>query len=326
LHHRPLALPGGFLFFKEKEGDMNGTRISIRKILLAVDGSEHSHVAVLTVRDLTQICAKDLDCQVIVLSVLPSLEAPNHAAFSYPLNQAQKILKENGIQASADLVLGYPADVILNYATANQPDLIVLGAKGLRATLGILLGGVAQQVVENACCPVLVIRAPYRKIRNVLIVTDGSEYSRDAVEFAVNFQFISEANFHLLHVLPPSPLLTPDTITRVWNLGDEPLYLPVFTQEELDAEAEASQKAGKAILNEANQSLLAHNIQAKNILLRGDAATEILQYALDHQIDLIFAGSRGLGQVQSWLIGSVSRKLVHYGKCSVLLVKRPHDT
>ena len=67
--------------------------------------------------------------------------------------------------------------------------------------------------------------------------------------------------------------------------------------------------------------MLSQGIKAKNALLQGDAATEIIQYASNKEIDLIIAGSRGLSPMQSWLIGSVSRKLVHYAGCSVLLVK-----
>jgi nucleotide-binding universal stress UspA family protein len=55
--------------------------------------------------------------------------------------------------------------------------------------------------------------------------------------------------------------------------------------------------------------------------MRGDAATEIIQFARQHEIDLIVSGSRGLSPVTSWLLGSVSRKLVHYASCSVLIVK-----
>jgi len=54
------------------------------------------------------------------------------------------------------------------------------------------------------------------------------------------------------------------------------------------------------------------------------AVTEIIQYAKENQVDLIVAGSRGLTSMQSWLLGSVSRKLVHYAGCSVLIVKGPH--
>ena len=56
-------------------------------------------------------------------------------------------------------------------------------------------------------------------------------------------------------------------------------------------------------------------------LLWGDAGTEIIDYVKTHDIDLIVAGSRGLSQMRGWFLGSVSRKLVHYSNCSVLIVK-----
>jgi nucleotide-binding universal stress UspA family protein len=61
-------------------------------------------------------------------------------------------------------------------------------------------------------------------------------------------------------------------------------------------------------------------VDAASVLRRGDAATEILEYARSQQIDLIIVGSRGLGGMRGWLQGSVSRKLLHYANCSVLVV------
>lgn len=301
---------------------MSADAKAIHKILLAVDGSEHSLAAVRTVQDFTLASGSCAECLVMLIGALPHTEGSNQAVYLYPLQQAQKMLQESGIQTSLDLIQGFPAEVILDYAVAQRPDLIVIGAKGLRATFGILLGGVAQRVVEYAECPVLIIRAPYRKITHVLIVTDGSEHSRNAVEFAAKFPFSPQTLFHLLHVLPPSAILTPETLARVWSMTDYSFEMPIFTTQELEEEVESARKAGQAILDEANRILLEHNIHAKTTLLRGDAATEVLQYAKESQIDMLVAGSRGLSQMQSWLVGSVSRKLVHYAECSVLLVKR----
>lgn len=304
---------------------MSSNPKSIHKILLAVDGSEHSYAAVQTVRDFALSSASCAGCQVMILGALPPAEGSNQAAYLFPLQQAQKMLDGKKIPTNVELIQGFPTEVILNYAAAQKPDLIVVGAKGLRATFGILLGGVAQQVVEYAECPVLVIRAPYRKLMHVLLVTDGSTHSRNAMEFAAKFPFIPDASFHLLHVLPPSAILTPETLARVWSLSDDVIDLPVFTSEELAAEEETARKAGQIVVDEADQILSSQNIHARHVLLRGDAATEILQYARDTKIDLIVVGSRGLSQVQSWLVGSVSRKLVHYAECSVMLVKQAQN-
>ena len=302
---------------------MNTSPKLIHHLLLAVDGSENSLAAVKTVRDMALAAAHCTECQVKILGVLPVSEGSNHAVYLIPLREAERILSEHGVQAASDLIQGYPAEVLLDQAATNHPDLVVIGAKGLRATLGILLGGVAQQVVEHACCPVLVIRAPYRRINRVLVVTDGSQCSHQAVEFAANFPFIAGTDFHLLHVRPPSTVLTPEVLTRIWALPDDVIDPSIFATRDVEAEIQAADRAGQAILDDANHILLSQGIQAKKLMLQGDAATEIIQYASDNQIDLIIAGSRGLSQVQSWLLGSVSRKLVHYAGCSVLLVKQP---
>jgi nucleotide-binding universal stress UspA family protein len=66
-----------------------------------------------------------------------------------------------------------------------------------------------------------------------------------------------------------------------------------------------------------------HGVESTPVLERGDAATQILEYARNNKVDLIVAGSRGLSQLKSLWMGSVSRKLVHYADCSVLIVKVP---
>jgi nucleotide-binding universal stress UspA family protein len=63
-------------------------------------------------------------------------------------------------------------------------------------------------------------------------------------------------------------------------------------------------------------------VAATPVLLRGDAAEEIINYAREQKINLLVAGSNGLGPVRAWLLGSVSRKLVHYSDRSVLIARR----
>jgi nucleotide-binding universal stress UspA family protein len=78
---------------------------------------------------------------------------------------------------------------------------------------------------------------------------------------------------------------------------------------------------GNEILNQSIHSLAQSEIHPVSTMLHGDAATEILNYSKNNMIDIIFVGSRGLSEVSGWLMGSVSRKLVHYASCSVLVVK-----
>jgi nucleotide-binding universal stress UspA family protein len=124
-----------------------------------------------------------------------------------------------------------------------------------------------------------------------------------------------------MHVLPPTP--SPALIARSWPAGSEAMApMPSYeTEQMLAKQAEEEESLGKTILQESIETLDRFGIEASSVLMRGDAATEIIEYAKGNQIDLIVTGSRGLSQMRRLLLGSLSRKLVHYAGCSVLIVK-----
>ena len=96
-------------------------------------------------------------------------------------------------------------------------------------------------------------------------------------------------------------------------------------QEQIKQQQIAEEEAGEILLQNAVETLKNLQHPLKSIISRGDAATEILDYAKTENIDLIISGSRGLSDFKGWLLGSVSRKLVHYAHCSVLIVKIPSN-
>ncbi len=49
-------------------------------------------------------------------------------------------------------------DAIINYASHNSMDLIIMGTKGRTGIARFLLGSVANGVVQHAHCPVLLVR------------------------------------------------------------------------------------------------------------------------------------------------------------------------
>ena len=219
------------------------------------------------------------------------------------------------------MIAGYPAEIINQQADEIQPGLTVVGAKGLRSTLGILLGGVAQQVVEYSCCPVLVVRSPYTGLGRTLLIVDGSEHSQQATRYLASFPLPAKNDLFLMHVMPP--IYQVDYITQAWPTGmDVTPPIPIENIEErLQEQADADENFGLELLEQTQFQLRESGIESSTVLERGDAATQIIEYAKEQEIDLIVAGSRGLSQVQSWLLGSLSRKLVHYAGCSVLIVK-----
>lgn len=301
---------------------MTARTVHEMNVILAVDGSEHSEAAAKLLRDLPL----PQDSSITVLAILVPRDASNHARLEQALADSKAILGDIKPAVKTELLTGYPAEQISEYAARHIPDLIVLGAKGRRATLGILLGGVVQQIVEYAEDPVLVVRAPYEGIQRILLITDGSVHSERAMRYLGHFPIPDLSEVHVMHVMPPLP--SPALIARSWPAGSESMVpIPSYeTEEMLTKQADEEERHGKILLAETVKTLGDYGIEAKSVLLRGDAATEIIEYANQNQIGLIVAGSRGLSQMRRLLLGSLSRKLVHYAGCSVLIVKgESHD-
>lgn len=290
------------------------TSIKRLNILMADDSSEHAWSAVELIRDL----ALQPRTKVMVLRVFTPGQITAIPDFERSLEKTRQHLLYAGVKAETELVLGSPAEKIIETARRKNCNLIVLGAKGLRATLGILLGGVAQQVVEYAHGPVMIVRAPYLGLRRILLVTDGSIYSQYAARYLSKFPLPATVDIQVMHVIaPPQPLVSMEPQLGGWQT----IYLPPPVDDV--AQQEKLEQKGNALLKRTCDLLQRHGISSTPILKQGDAATEIMEYIKANKIDLIVAGSRGRGQFASWWMGSVSRKLVHYSNCSVLIIRGP---
>jgi nucleotide-binding universal stress UspA family protein len=291
------------------------------QILLAVDGAEYTQAAV------QLLCHLPLPpgSQVTTAGVLTSRHKPGQEALAAALNETQLLLR-NKVRTTTALLYGHPAKALTDFAEVHQSDLIVIGANGLRSFLGILLDGVAQQVVEIADRPVLVARSPCRGVRRVLLAIEGSLLSRAAVNYLARFPFPVSTKFQVMHVLPPRHATV--SYPFAFPTGSDGLPPPIITKEAAEAmEEEIAYKEGegRAILEQVVKTLRVAGKAATSVLTRGDAATEIMEYSQTQAIDLIVMGSRGLGKVEGWLRGSVSRRLIHPARCSVLVVKGQED-
>lgn len=68
--------------------------------------------------------------------------------------------------AQALILNGTALDELLDYATKNAADLIVLGTHGHSAVAALLLGSVAEGAVRKALVPTLVVPAADRSVTN----------------------------------------------------------------------------------------------------------------------------------------------------------------
>ena len=287
------------------------------QIQLAVDGSEHAMAATQLVNDLPL----PRNSRVTILGVVPPGQSLYESKLRAALMQAEKLLGRKAVETESVLLYGHAAKRLIEYGSEHRPDLMVIGAKGLYATLKILLGGLAQQVVEQAHWPVLVTRTPYHALRRVLLATDGSQNSRLAAEYLAEFPLPPHAEIQVVHAQP----LLEETATFAHHMGPIAYLAPSMPflpdRPAASHQLELQKQRGRATLAETRGILAAAGHKAKGIILEGDPASQILAYSELRGIDLIVAGSRGLSAIEGWWWGSVSRKLVHYAHSSVLFVR-----
>ena len=137
----------------------------VKNILVPVDGSDSALRAARTAADLAAACqAKLMFLYVANINQLAINACLSDAildsvtkAGDAVLNQALETVPD-GVEAEPFSQTGSPAVVILDFLEDNPVDLVVMGTRGLGIVKGVLMGSVSQYVVEQAKCPVLVVK------------------------------------------------------------------------------------------------------------------------------------------------------------------------
>jgi nucleotide-binding universal stress UspA family protein len=141
--------------------------LPIRTILHPTDFSERSNYAF----QLACSLARDHGARLLVLHVLqPPAVAYGGVITELATEAAKQTLAEKLRQIQApdpnvymehQLIEGEPATQILHTAEKHPCDLIVMGTHGRTGLRRALMGSVAEQVVRQAPCPVLTVKAPF---------------------------------------------------------------------------------------------------------------------------------------------------------------------
>ncbi len=193
---------------------------------------------------------------------------------------------------------GAVAPTILKRAP-KRDGLLVVGSQGLDALDRFMLGSVSTELIQQATCPVLVVKGEAAPLRRITLATDGSDASAKALEFVL-------AKFQ------------PDRSTG--KGGRVPIQvsvihvMPFFKYPEL-------KEAGRRLVEESVQKLIQAGFTAEAVCQLGKPAEEIMKVASKHRADLIVMGAKGLGAIARFLLGSVSTRVVQHSSCSVLVVR-----
>jgi nucleotide-binding universal stress UspA family protein len=126
--------------------------ISNMKILVGIDGSDHSKKALMEAITI----AKKFSGSIKVISVY---KRGMENKVEEILNDAKQALEKEKVEYATTSILGTnPARALQHVASREKFNLIVVGSRGLSSTASILLGSVSRQVIATADCNVLVVK------------------------------------------------------------------------------------------------------------------------------------------------------------------------
>lgn len=280
-------------------------------ILLADDGSINIRPAIQLLADLPH----DSSTEITALRAFTPIEGSEFARVEEESEKTRNLLKSRHFHFHSIMIQGYPTEMILKYAGEHSPDLIVMGGKAA-GMLGGLLGNVAANVVHSGHWPVLIVRGPYKGIKHVLLVTDGSLSSHYTCEFLGGFPLPEEAEIDIMHVAIP--------VRAAYPVEPAGLALPTITPEDEARLNKEHVLRGQEIVEDA-QARLMGRWPTRLVVQIGEPLDEILRYVKTEDIDMLICGSRGAANLTGWLMGSLSRDLARQAACSVLVVRTPPE-
>lgn len=114
--------------------------------------------------------------------------------------QVESMPELRGIRVRSLVIDGDPFDGILRTAAEIQPDLIVMGSHRKQFLLDIVVGTTIERVVRKSPFPVLMVNfEAQRKYERVIVPTDMSEASANAIRVAISTGLITDKGATLIH-------------------------------------------------------------------------------------------------------------------------------
>jgi nucleotide-binding universal stress UspA family protein len=296
------------------------------KILIAVDGSDYSRMAIEFIASRRTLLESNPDVQVLnvrwPLPASPARIVGMAIVREYYADEAEKALRparkrlqKAGFSPTVRFAVGRAASVISATADKDNVDLLVLGSHGHSALGGMLLGSVTNEVLVRTKRAMLIVRGKAKSYADSLrvgIAVDGSPYGPAAVKYVLRHAqlFGAAPGISLIHVVHTYDLVGMPSVA-----GFAP---PPFTPGEVramqDKAFEAAMRPVRKLFNDKA------GVTANEVRLAGHAGDELSAYA-DKRLDLLVMGSHGYGAFKAAVMGSVATRVAAHGSIPLLLIR-----
>ncbi|MDR3543040.1 MAG: universal stress protein [Desulfosporosinus sp.] len=140
-------------------------------------------------------------------------------------------------------------------------------------------------------------------LKKILVATDASEYSRQALKSALDLARKFHSEVELLFVMY-KPLMFDGSLI----------------EEDVIAQKQ-TERRGELALQATLEGIDITDVTLIQKILPGKPANIILQEIEKENIDLVVMGSHGYGAIAGSILGSVSQRVLYGAKCSVLIAR-----
>ena len=145
------------------------------------------------------------------------------------------------------------------------------------------------------------------KLRSILVAVDGSDISNMALDYAADLAKAFSGSLTILTVQEPLTPAPPPTMP--------PAIVESYMKEVVVYYDSIIEKA----LNRVKGS--GQKPKVKTLIAKGVAWEKIVEECNKGEHDIVVIGSRGLGGLKGFFLGSVSKRVVEEAPCPVLIVK-----
>lgn len=236
--------------------------------------------------------------------------ASGHEPADEILASARSRLEQAGIEVQVAVLTGHPADEIVAYALARQPDVVMLGSRPAAEGAPGFSGRVASKVARYSPSPVFIARDGL-PLRSVVLGYDASLDADVALSLLARLPFRDPPRVAVCAAYevdaPFSSGIAPTVRAQAWASRHEQL-------------AEAK-RAAETIAEDAAERLRNVGLAATAHAVHGRPSEQLTVLAGELGADLIAIGSRGLSGVERFLLGSTSGELVALAPTSLLVAR-----
>jgi len=153
-------------------------------------------------------------------------------------------------------------------------------------------------------------------MKKILVAVDGSQSAQKAAKKGAELAESLKAEVTLIHVYTETAQIPVNQFNEVAS------YLSAETLENIMKQQEDTIKEKRQkILDQDAEFFKRKGIEPEKVLLHGDPADEVCEYAEENNFDLIIVADKGHGKVERFLLGSISDKIVRHSKKTVMVVK-----